>query len=161
MPFKIKNNPLVGRVFRLKNPTMEFYCPLCRTERAFKGQPRLSGQNLLQITFLTALVVIIAYPLAGIKSLPIFFIFWAGFELIKRLSFTKEIPCPHCGFDATWYHRDVRVAREKVKEFWDKKNSVGLPPVSDEDPEIDLVPDEAMLGEQPLPDDPTQPSVNL
>jgi hypothetical protein len=164
MSFQMKNKPLVGRVYRIKNPTMEFYCPLCRTERAFKCQPRLSPINYIQIIFITALVVIIAYPLAGLKSLPIFFILWAGFEMIQRLRFKKEIPCPHCGFDATWYHRDVRVAREKVKEFWAQKNSMDQAPsseLSDEDPDINLTPDDVILGEQPLPDDLSESSASL
>ena len=156
MSFQIKNRPLVGRVYRIKNPTMEFYCPLCRTERAFKSQPRLSPINFIQIIFLTAVVVVIAYPLAGLKSLPLFFILYGGFEMIQRLRFKKEIPCPHCGFDATWYHRDVRVAREKVKEFWAKNNSMDETASSealDEDSDINLTPDDVMLGEQPFPDD--------
>jgi hypothetical protein len=46
---------------------------------------------------------------------------WGAMEFSLRLLFKKEIPCPHCGFDATWYKKDMKVARQKVKEFWDKK----------------------------------------
>lgn len=74
------------------------------------------------MSFLTLLVFALAYPYAGGKSLPIFFVFWAVFDIGIRLRFKREIPCPHCGFDATWYKRDVKVARRKVKEFWDLKN---------------------------------------
>ncbi len=54
-----------------------------------------------------------------------FFLVWAFFEAALRLNFRKEVPCPHCGFDASWYKKDVNVARRKVDEFWgDHKKSV-------------------------------------
>ena len=40
-------------------------------------------------------------------------------EVYKRLNFRKEIPCPHCGFDASWYKRDVKVARKLVERHWE------------------------------------------
>ena len=36
----------------------------------------------------------------------------------------KQISCPHCGFDATWYKRDVKVARQLVKDFWVQKQGL-------------------------------------
>jgi hypothetical protein len=51
----------------------------------------------------------------------VFFIYWFGFEATVRLLFKKDLPCPHCGFDASWYKRDVRVTRQKVEEFWQAK----------------------------------------
>lgn len=62
------------------------------------------------------------WPLMGVKSFFVFFIVWGIFEAALRVVFKKEIPCPHCGFDATWYKKDVKVARDKVKVFWDSKN---------------------------------------
>ena len=47
-------------------------------------------------------------------------------ELWKRISgfvdlnSYPELPCPHCGFDATWYKRDVKVARRQVLDFWNR-----------------------------------------
>jgi hypothetical protein len=49
------------------------------------------------------------------------------FELSIRTDFKKQVPCPHCGFDATWYKKDVKVARSVVKEFWDQKNAIATP----------------------------------
>ena len=63
------------------------------------------------------------YPFLGFRSVVVFFLVLGGMEFSIRVLFKKEIPCPHCGFDATWYKKDVKVARQKVKEFWDKKNS--------------------------------------
>jgi hypothetical protein len=48
----------------------------------------------------------------------VFFVYWLGFEATVRLLFKKDLPCPHCGFDASWYKRDVRITRQKVEEFW-------------------------------------------
>ena len=36
----------------------------------------------------------------------------------------SEIPCPYCGFDASWYKKDVKIARKKVQEFWKKKENI-------------------------------------
>ena len=63
----------------------------------------------------------IFYPFFGLRSLVVFFMVWGAMEFSLRLLFKKEIPCPHCGFDASWYKKDVKVARQKVKEFWDQK----------------------------------------
>jgi len=46
---------------------------------------------------------------------------WAAFEAIYKIFFRKEIPCPHCGFDATWYKKDVKVSRRLVEEFWESR----------------------------------------
>ena len=46
------------------------------------------------------------------------------------MSYRKEIPCPHCGFDASWYKKDVKIARRLVKEFWDKQEDVKLQKLS-------------------------------
>ncbi len=75
------------------------------------------------MTLTTLLVGGAFFPIMGLRSFFVFFIFWAGFEAAVRMNFRKEVPCPHCGFDASWYKRDVTVARKKVKDFWDKGNS--------------------------------------
>lgn len=113
--------PLESRIFRYKNPSTRFFCPLCRTERAFTLKPRLSKMNFLQIFLTTLFLILFAYPVMGIRSLFIYFVVWSVFEVCLRTFFRKEIPCPHCGFDASWYKRDVKVARRLVKEFWEKK----------------------------------------
>ncbi len=64
------------------------------------------------------------FPLMGFNSFFIFFVIWAVFELAIRTDFKKQVPCPHCGFDATWYKKDVRVARQVVKDFWIQKNAL-------------------------------------
>lgn len=119
--------PLESRVYKYKNKANAFFCPLCRTERGITISPRLTKKNYLQI-LLTAIVFGSGlYPFMGVKCFFIFFVVWAFFELAVRADYKKQVPCPHCGFDATWYKRDVKVARQLVKDFWAQKQ-----PVSDQ-----------------------------
>ena len=117
------HRPLENRVYRYRNPAMNFFCPLCGTERQFLGSPRLSAFNYMQLILISGIIIALAFPVTGFRSFPVFFILWAVFELVVRVRFKQEIPCPHCGFDATWYHRDVRVARKIVEDFWRNKKS--------------------------------------
>ncbi len=117
-----KWNPLEKRSYKHKNPSMEFFCPLCGSERAFHSSPRLSFKNYLQLILCSSIAIAIAFPLMGPRSFFIFFVFLAAFEAGFRMNFRKEIPCPHCGFDASWYKKDVKVARRLVEEFWKTKN---------------------------------------
>lgn len=73
--------------------------------------------------FTTAFLTWALVPLMHEKAVFIFFIVWPSFEIINKILYRKELPCPYCGFDATWYRRDVKVARKIVKNFWDKKNT--------------------------------------
>lgn len=116
-----KSVRLDRREYRYKNPTLTFLCPLCSTQRVLRYRPHLSILNYIQITFLSAASIYLTYPLMGMRSFFIFFIFWIGFEGAVRILFKKDLPCPHCGFDAAWYKRDVKVTRTRVQEFWDKK----------------------------------------
>lgn len=63
------------------------------------------------------------------KVVFIFFLILAAFEMINKHLYRKEIPCPYCGFDATWYRRDVKVARQKVENFFsnDQNSSEQIP----------------------------------
>ncbi|MCF8057648.1 MAG: hypothetical protein K9K67_00015 [Bacteriovoracaceae bacterium] len=114
-------NPLEARTYRFKKHALQFFCPLCRTERCITIGHRLTYLNYMQITLLTALVTASLYSVAGLKTLAVFFPIWLTFEMTRRMLFSKEVPCPHCGFDASWYKRDVKVARKRVAEFWDQK----------------------------------------
>ena len=113
--------PLEKRVYKYKNPANSFFCPLCRTERGIATSPRLTKKNYFQI-FLTSLILgSMLFPYIGMRSFFIFFVSWGVFELAVRTDYKKQIACPHCGFDAAWYKRDVKVARQIVKDFWIKK----------------------------------------
>lgn len=110
--------PLEERTYRYKKSAMEFFCPLCRTKRNFSINFRLSPMNFLQMILITALFTGLTYSWFGLRGSFIFFILWPIFEFTRRALYKKEIPCPHCGFDASWYKRDVKVARQLVSDFW-------------------------------------------
>ena len=117
------NNPLTKRTYKYKNAHMEFFCPLCNTQRAVVTDPHLSPLNYLQIFLVTVAISACLYPFMGMKGIFSFFVVWTVFEAALRINFRKEVPCPHCGFDASWYKKDVNVARRKVDEFWQEKNA--------------------------------------
>ncbi len=127
---KKQPKPLVERVYKYKNKSRNFFCPLCRTERNVTVSPRLTKKNHLQIVLTTIVLGSMLFPFFGVESFVIFFAIWGAFELAIRSDYKKQIPCQHCGFDATLYKRDVKVARQKVAEFWAQKQPVNQP-VSD------------------------------
>jgi hypothetical protein len=105
------------RVFRVKNPKTNFFCACCRAPRALRYHRILSLRNLLQVTIVSAFLVWSLFSFLEWKSLPVFFIVWGIFECSRKMLYRRELPCPYCGFDATWYRRDVRVARKQVETF--------------------------------------------
>jgi hypothetical protein len=77
----------------------------------------LKARHYGQILVLSLVVAAIASPWfdwKGALSLPII---WAIFESTHKSLYRKDLRCPFCGFDATWYKKDVKFARQKVEEF--------------------------------------------
>lgn len=116
--------PLEDRVFVYKKATKKFFCPLCRTQRNFTSTPRLTLTHYLQIAMTTLILVMVLFPFVAWKGLFTIFLVWMGFYFMVRMNFKKQIPCEHCGFDATWYHRDIPTTRKKVAEFWEKNEAL-------------------------------------
>lgn len=106
------------RFYKVKNPRKQFLCALCRAPRQMKYSKNLSVKNYLQLFILSSFISWATFPLMGFKGLFWVFVVWPVAELANKLIYRKEIPCPYCGFDATWYRRDVKVARRKVEDFW-------------------------------------------
>jgi predicted RNA-binding Zn-ribbon protein involved in translation (DUF1610 family) len=121
----VRSKPLVSRVYKYKNQASTFFCPLCRSERGISISPRLTKKNYIQILLTSIVLGSFLFPFIGVKSFVIFFVSWGVFELAVRSDYKKQIACPHCGFDATWYKRDVKVARQIVKDFWVDKQTLG------------------------------------
>lgn len=120
----MRSKPLVSRVYKYKNKASQFFCPLCRTERGISVSPRLTKKNYLQILLTSIVFGSLLFPLMGVNCFIVFFAVWGAFELAVRTDYKKQVACPHCGFDATWYKRDVKVARQLVKDFWAQKQPV-------------------------------------
>ncbi|MDO9180837.1 MAG: hypothetical protein Q7U04_00445 [Bacteriovorax sp.] len=121
----MRSKPLVSRVYKYKNPASTFFCPLCRSERGITISPRLTNKNYVQILLTSIVLGSFLFPFIGVKCFFIFFVSWGVFELAVRTDYKKQIACPHCGFDAAWYKRDVKVARQIVKDFWLQKQTLG------------------------------------
>ena len=118
-----KIRPLETRPFRFKNATKKFHCPLCASERYLTSSHRMTSKQFIQIAVLTGVTTFALYDYFGLRSLVFGVLYWAAYEIARRLVFRSEIECPYCGFDASWYKRDVKVARRLVDEFWQKKNA--------------------------------------
>lgn len=114
------------RRYKTKNPAYSCFCPLCRVERGMKYHQNLSRKQYGQLILASAFFTWALFPLIGARAVFIFFILWPSFEIINKILYRKELPCPHCGFDATWYRRDVKMARKKVSEFWEKRQSAEI-----------------------------------
>lgn len=121
---KLSREPLVKRVYKYKNQASTFFCPLCRSERGISISPRLSQKNYIQILLTSVVIGSLLFPFIGMKCFFIFFVNFGIFELAVRSDYKKQIACPHCGFDATWYKRDVKVARQIVRDFWVQKQTL-------------------------------------
>ena len=115
--------PLEHRPYRMKRPALRFFCPLCRSERSISTRPRLSRWNYVQIVIASVFFFMVLFPFMEGNSFYLGFVIWIGAEAVVRLRFKKEIPCPHCGFAATWYKRDVNVAKKLVSQFWQQQES--------------------------------------
>ena len=116
---------------KFRNTKKEVFCPLCRTRRTMKYSSQLSVLNYLQIILVSSALNYFLWPIFREKSFITLFVVWPAFEVAYKTFYRKEIPCPECGFDATWYKRDVKVAKRLVEEFWVQKNSVD-PKLSEE-----------------------------
>lgn len=116
-----------ARFFKMKKPSRNFLCALCSTPRQMKYKRNLSMTNYFQLTVLGGSLSYFLYPLFGAKTLFLTFIVWMVVEVANKILYRNELPCPHCGFDATWYRRDVKVARQKVETFWNARNPVQEP----------------------------------
>ena len=105
------------RTYLFKNTTQEFFCALCSSPRSLRYNRKLNTKHYLQILVLSMVSIYLLFPLMNFKGLIVIPIIWLTFESIYKLLYRKEISCPFCGFDPTWYRRDVRLARQKVEEF--------------------------------------------
>jgi hypothetical protein len=151
MNFKTNRDNLKNkRFFKVKKPSRHFICALCSAPRQMKYKKNLNEMNYIQITVLAVFLAWAFYPLMGAKSLSLVFVLWPIFEVVNKILYRKEIPCPYCGFDATWYRRDVKVAKKKVEEFWSEK----LPGKSDDlNIENQIQNDKEIIGDEQVQSD--------
>ncbi len=106
--------------YRIKKAQMSFLCALCGSQRQMSLRSRPSVRNYIQMTLLISLVCALLWPWMDYRGLVFAPFIWVLWELIHYGLFRRQLPCPHCGFDVAWYAKDVRVAKRKVREFWEK-----------------------------------------
>jgi hypothetical protein len=100
-----------------KKESTECYCALCRSPRTLRYARLMKRRHYIQILVLTLGLSAALYPWfewKGAMALPLI---WAIFESFHKSLYRKELRCPFCGFDPTWYKKDVKLARRKVEEF--------------------------------------------
>lgn len=95
----------------------ECFCALCRSPRTLRYSRSLKGQHYIQILVLTLVVTASLSPWFDWKGAFALPLIWATFESIHKSLYRKDLKCPYCGFDPTWYKKDVKLARRKVEEF--------------------------------------------
>jgi hypothetical protein len=115
---KRKAKALVDRVFKAKDPKLSFFCPLCRSQRYFVYSSTLRPKHYGQLFLSYIVIMYLLYPLMKERVFLLIFFLWGFMEFARKLIHRKEIPCPHCGFDMSWYQRDVTVAKKLVVDFW-------------------------------------------
>jgi len=98
-------------------------------ERQTRYRPHLSKLNYWQIGAISGVLMLLTFERMQGHAFIWPFVTWSIFEGVRRALFKREIPCPHCGFDASWYKRDVREAKRLVSQFWQNKlpDQVPLP----------------------------------
>jgi hypothetical protein len=133
------------KFFKVKNSKKEFLCALCKSPRQIRYSKNLSKLVYLRLLLLSSFLVWAFFPLVGEKAFLIVVPLWPIVEFTNKILYRKEIPCSYCGFDATWYRRDVKVAKRKVDDFWSerlpskqKKASINLPKTSSKNEELNI-----------------------
>ena len=113
-------NPM-ERTYHTKKASLRFLCPLCGAQRSLYYQASLKLHHYVHIILISVVAGLVSWPLMGWKGIfPSLFV-WACYELGLRSLYRKDILCPHCGFDAAWYKKDVKRARQMVQDFWTQK----------------------------------------
>jgi hypothetical protein len=101
----------------MKKSSNEIFCACCRSPRKLRYSRHLSTLNYGQIFFISFLIGSLLFNWLAFKALIILPIVWAIFESVQKSLYRRDLKCPFCGFDPTWYKKDVKLARRKVEEF--------------------------------------------
>lgn len=100
-----------------KKNSKECYCALCRSPRVLRYQKNLSKAQFFQIFLISLVAGSASFSWLGFKVVGIPVIVWTAFEMIQKSYYRRDLVCPFCGFDPTWYKKDIKLARRKVEEF--------------------------------------------
>lgn len=103
---------------KINNKSKQFLCALCSSHRTMKYSKNLSVKHFIQIALIVGSITYLFWDYFAVNTLLVTPVIWTIFEVTNKVLYRKEVPCPSCGFDATWYRRDVKMAKNKVEQFW-------------------------------------------
>jgi hypothetical protein len=95
----------------------ECFCALCSSKRTLRYSRHLQGRHYLQMVVLVIGISAASFPYFHLKGLFTLPLIWAIFESIHKSLYRRDLKCPYCGFDPTWYKKDINLARRKVEDF--------------------------------------------
>jgi hypothetical protein len=93
------------------------YCALCRSPRRVRYSRNLKAQHYGQILVLTIVLTACTFPWLQFKGFVALPLIWAIFESIHKSLYRRDLKCQYCGFDPTWYKKEIRLARQQVEDF--------------------------------------------
>lgn len=92
------------------------YCALCGTDRKmWVNTSKLTSLQHIQTVLFSVFLAWAFFPFMGVASLFLYPFVWAVADLGKKTLFRRGAQCKQCGFDAVTYSKDVRKAKEIVK----------------------------------------------
>lgn len=103
---------------KINKNSKAFICALCSTNRSMRYSKNLKFVHYLQIVIIVSSLTLLFWSTFAINTLLVAPVVWSLFETTNKLLYRRDVPCPNCGFDATWYRRDVKIAKNKVEQFW-------------------------------------------
>jgi rubredoxin len=105
-----------------KRDFWEFYCPVCKAQRRSFYWPSPRPKHYTQFAVFAAILTGSLWSFFGFKGLFLNIPVWGFFEFFYRARARQSLICPHCGFDPYLYKHDVKLARQKMNRFWEKRN---------------------------------------
>ncbi len=109
-----------------KRPYWEFYCPVCKAKRRTFYWPSPRKKHYISLGVLAFCLTGVLWPLFGFKGFFLNFPIWGLFEFFYRARARQSLICPHCGFDPYLYKYDVKLARQKIEQFFEEKNKMRM-----------------------------------
>jgi len=101
-----------------KREYWEFYCPICKAQRRSFYWPTPRKKHYIQLAVFAACLTFALWRWCGIKGFFLNFVVWGLFEFYYRARARQNLICNQCGFDPYLYKYDVKLARQKMDEFW-------------------------------------------
>jgi hypothetical protein len=106
-----------------KRDFWEFYCPICKKQRRSFYWPSPRLRHYLRFVGFGLFMAGCLWPWCGFKGLFLILPAWALFEFFYRARARQSLICPYCGFDPYIYKHDVKLARQKVEQFFAARNA--------------------------------------